>query len=117
VGSRLTGKQLGRRLTEWVNGGGAAAGIWARETALRGQERRTAMGFAVRCSEWGRRREKGPEAQRRRPTPFWEGAGEAGGAVGVRESGRCVEEVGHEQGGVPVDRRVTPGRQRPEAGG
>jgi hypothetical protein len=99
VGSRLTGKRLGRRLAEWVNGGGAAAGIRASETALRGWDRRTTMGFAARCSEWGRRREKESEAWRRRPTPFWEGAGEAGGAVGVGESGRCVEEVGHEQGG------------------
>jgi hypothetical protein len=56
-----------------VNGGGAAARIHARETALRGRDGQTVMGFAAGCSEWGRRREKGAEARQRRPAPFWEG--------------------------------------------
>jgi hypothetical protein len=83
MGSRLTGKLLGRRLTERVNGDNAMTGIRARETALRGQDGRTSMGFAAGCSEWGRRREKGAEARRRHPAPFWEGAGEAGGGRGT----------------------------------
>jgi hypothetical protein len=78
----LTGKRLGRRLTERVNDGGAAARIRARETTLRGRDGQTAMGFAAGCSEWGRRREKGAEAQRPHPAPFWEGVGEAGGGGG-----------------------------------
>jgi hypothetical protein len=72
------GKRLGRWLTERVNGGGAAAGIRARETTLQGRDGRAAMGFAVGCSEWGWRRGKGVEARRRRLAPFWEGAGEVG---------------------------------------
>jgi hypothetical protein len=39
------------------------------------------------------------------------------GAVGVGEPGRRMEEVGHEQGGVPANRRAAPSRQRPEADG
>jgi hypothetical protein len=58
------------------------------------------MGFAAGCSEWGWRREKEAEAQRRCPAPFWEGAGEAGGG-GVGEPDRRMEEAEHEQGGGP----------------
>jgi hypothetical protein len=58
----LMGKRLSRRLTERVNGDDTATGIRARETALRGQDGRTAMGFAAGCSEWERRREKGAKA-------------------------------------------------------
>jgi hypothetical protein len=116
VGSRLTGKRLGWRLTERVNDGGAAAEIRARETALRGRDGRTAMGFAVGCSEWGRRREKRAEVRQHRPTPFWEGAGEAG-ADGGRETGPTRGGSGARAGGLPADRRTAPGRQRRETGG
>jgi hypothetical protein len=109
VGLRLTGKWLGRWLTERVNGGGAAAGIQARETELRGWDGRTSMGFAAGCSEWGRGREKGAEARRRHPAPFWEGAGEAGGGGG-RGIGPTRGESRARVKRVPVDRQVAPGR-------
>jgi hypothetical protein len=98
----VTGKWLGRRLTERVNGGGAAVGIRARETALRGWDRRAAMGFAAGCSEWGRRREKGAEAQWRRPTPFWEGAGEAGRRWGSGNRANAWRKRGTSKGGASL---------------
>jgi hypothetical protein len=102
-----------RRLTKRVNGGDAAAGIRARETALRGQDRRTTMRFVVGCSEWGQRREKDAEARQRRPAPFWEGAGEAGG----QGTGSTCGGIGARARGVPADQRAAPGQQRPEVGG
>jgi hypothetical protein len=95
----LTGKRLGRRLTERVNGGGDAARIRARETALRGRDGRTAMGFAAGCSEWGRRREKGAEARQHRPAPFLEGAGDAGGWWGSGNRADVWRKRGTSKGG------------------
>jgi hypothetical protein len=83
----LTGKRLGRWLTERVNGGGAAARIRARETALRGWDGRTAMGFATGCSEWGWSREKkGPRRGGVVRLLFGRGRVRQG-AVGVGEPG------------------------------
>jgi hypothetical protein len=71
------------------------------------------MGFAARCSEWGRRREKGAEARRHCRLLFERGRVRQG-AVGVGRRGRRVEEAGHEQGGPCRPVRGLPAEQRGE---
>jgi hypothetical protein len=100
----LMGKRLGQRLTELVNGGGAAARIWARKWRSEGgtDGQRWGLPQGARSGDGGGKEKA--EARRHHLAPFWEGQVRQR-AVGVGKPGRSVDEAGHEQGeGVPANR-------------
>jgi hypothetical protein len=117
VGSRFRGKRLGRRLTERVNGGGAAAGIQARKRCSEGgtDGRQRGLPWGARSGDGGGKRglrcgggirllfERGQVRQ---------------GAVGVERRGRRAEEAGHEQGegSLPTGEWRPPGSDPKPAG-
>jgi hypothetical protein len=99
VGSRLTWKRLGRRLTEGVDGGGGtAAGIQARKWRSEGgtYEQRWGLPRGAQIGDGGGKK----RLRRGGVIRLLYGSGRVRQrAVGVVKSSRHVEEAGHEQGG------------------